>query len=226
MFPISMNKTGQLGEASFINSLAVNGFTLSKHQFDEIERFVTILREWNDIINLTAHKSVEDIIEKDVIDCLYLNMYVIKYVQKLKSCIDMGAGAGSCGIILKIMNPEVRIGFLDSDRKKINFIKEISRKLHLESVVCLHGRVEDLGPEQREKWQLSVSRATWNIIDYLRLTYDYVQNNGHVFFMAGTRDENPVPDTEDYQGLQRRGEIFYRIQPKNYDRKIIYYLKK
>lgn len=211
---------------TLITSLKANSFSLNENEIEKICDFICLLQEWNDKINLTSHKKIIDIIEKDIVDHLYLNLYVKEYISKKESLIDMGSGAGFCGIVLSITNPGVKISFLDANRKKINFVKQVCRELRLEGVDYINARAEAFPSELKEKFHVSVSRATWQMPDYIRFASHYVQNNGHVFCMAGEKLKSTLEEIPYLQQFESPSEIFYNIKPKCYKRKILFFRKK
>lgn len=215
----------KISESIIAHSLKINGLALSDIQIDSVLLFLNELLLWNKKINLTAHRSSEDLIEKDVIDTLFLNLYIILYIHKITSVVDIGCGGGFGGIILGILNPSAQIGFIESSRKKMNFVREICRKLKL-NAVFLNDRVESFPPEWKEKFQISISRATWKVADYIQFAHYYVQNNGTLFTMSGLSAKIDGPPTQEFQGLESGPEIFYKIKPKGYERKIIFFSKK
>ncbi len=57
---------------------------------------------------------------------------------------DLGSGAGFPGVVVAIMRPEASITLVDSRRSKIVFLKDVKRRLGLDNVTVVHGRVEEL----------------------------------------------------------------------------------
>jgi 16S rRNA (guanine527-N7)-methyltransferase len=59
------------------------------------------------------------------------------------------------------MNNNYKITLLDSLRKRIDFLQEVSKALNLSDVEFIHGRAEDFGQnkEHRENYDICVSRA-------------------------------------------------------------------
>ena len=57
---------------------------------------------------------------------------------------DLGSGAGFPGVVVAIMRPEASVTVVDSRRSKIVFLKDVKRRLGLENVTVVHGRVEEL----------------------------------------------------------------------------------
>lgn len=212
--------------------LSQNNFTLSSTQLDQIQTYLELIQEWNQHINLTAHRTVEEMIEKDILDCLYLNMYIKTYIKEVNNVLDMGAGAGFQGILLKLMNSTWNVSFLEANRKKMNFIREACRKLGIvetRSIASLSQfnqiRAESNPPTLQEKFDLIVSRATWGQTDFLKNAHYYVQNKGWIVWMAGPGEKTLSGDFYTQNNLLTHNEILYTIEPKKYQRKFFFFQK-
>ena len=79
--------------------------------------------------------------------------------MRIKKVIDVGTGAGFPGLVLKIVQPSMDITLLDSLNKRIDFLGEMSEKLKLEGVCCVHARAEEIPEERRGAYDIAVSRA-------------------------------------------------------------------
>lgn len=205
-------------------ALETNKFSLNEGQISKISEFINLLIGWNQKINLTAHRELEDILYKDIIDSLYLSSHITKHDPEVRSILDMGSGAGFSGLIIGLMNPNLKVGFLDSNRKKINFVKQACREMDLSQAYFLKHRAEETPEEWKEAFHAAVSRATWSQEDFLRYARYYVQNNGYAFLMSGKK-KNHQPESQDLQGFKRGKEFFYKIAPKNYERLILSFEK-
>ncbi len=118
-----------------------------------------LLKEWNQKINITSIEDDEEIYLKHFIDSvLLLNK---DNINENKKIIDVGTGGGFPGLPLKIINDNFEVTLLDSLRKRIDFLKEVSNVLNLKNVKLIHGRAEDFGQnkEYRENYDICVSRA-------------------------------------------------------------------
>jgi len=135
------------------------GVSLSAKQVAMLERYEHELLEWNAKFNLTAIRDVESIRSKHFLDS-------ISCIQAWKhnppaSLIDVGTGAGFPGLVLKILQPSMRLTLVESVGKKANFCSHMVETLALEHVQVIPARAEELGqmPAHREKYDWAVARA-------------------------------------------------------------------
>jgi 16S rRNA (guanine527-N7)-methyltransferase len=121
--------------------------------------YTELLKEWNKKINITSIEDDEEIYIKHFIDSvLLLNE---DNINENKTIIDVGTGGGFPGLPLKIINNNYKLTLLDSLRKRIDFLSEVTKALELNDVKLIHGRAEDYGQnkEYRECYDICVSRA-------------------------------------------------------------------
>ena len=139
-----------------------NSIDISEKQLSQFETYASLLKEWNEKMNLTAITDDEGIAVKHFID----SISVLKFadLRQNSRLIDIGTGAGFPGIPIKIMRPDVEITLLDSLNKRLIFLEEVCGKIGIKADI-VHARAEELGqdPEYREKFDYSVSRAVANL---------------------------------------------------------------
>lgn len=132
---------------------------LSDKQVDQFLRYVHLLQEWNNRMNLTAITDTENIITKHLLDSL--SVTTVQAFPEAARVIDIGTGAGLPGIPLAILYPETHVTLLDAVQKKVGFLEEVKKELSLHNVQALHGRAEEYAHqlEHREHYDLALSRA-------------------------------------------------------------------
>ena len=68
---------------------------------------------------------------KHIFDCMAIIPMLPFVTQPNKSLLDIGTGAGLPSVILAILKPDWHIDALDSNQKKIRFIRQISSEIGL-----------------------------------------------------------------------------------------------
>jgi len=84
----------------------------------KLENFSSLLHEWNQIHNLTGAKTI-DAIYVNIIDSLY----PLTFIQKPKTLLDVGTGAGFPGIVLAMALPECEVVLAEPLKKRVSFLK-------------------------------------------------------------------------------------------------------
>lgn len=160
------------------------GINLDDFQIEKYFKYMNLLREWNNKINLTAITEENDIILKHFID----SMTIFKYINDKNNIIDVGTGAGFPGIPIAINKENVKITLLDALNKRILFLEEIINKLSLKNAVTVHGRAEDFARNKnyREMFDVAVSRAVANLSTLLEYLMPLVKVGGKCICMKGS----------------------------------------
>jgi 16S rRNA (guanine527-N7)-methyltransferase len=101
--------------------------------------------------------------------------------------IDIGSGAGFPGIPLKIASPDLQVYLLESNRKKVSFLKHIIRVLSLTTTFVLHDRAESLIKESTWKdfFDIVISRATFKLPAFLSLGAFFLAPQGKLIALKG-----------------------------------------
>ena len=139
------------------------GLELTEVQYEQFIKYMRLLQEWNEKINLTAITEDEEVIKKHFIDCI--KAFKSDAIKNARNIIDVGTGAGFPGIPLSIMNPTLKITLVDSLNKRLVFLQEVINQLGLKNVELVHARAEDFGQNKkyREKFDVATSRAVANL---------------------------------------------------------------
>ena len=135
------------------------GTELSANQLGQLDRYLDLLIEWNEKINLTRIVNREDAEVKHVADALTL----LKFLPKPRgegggrrdenrssliphrsplSLADVGTGGGVPGVPLAICRPDIKVTLIDSTKKKLDTIAKIVSEIGLANVQTLHSRIE------------------------------------------------------------------------------------
>lgn len=134
------------------------GVALSPEQLAAMDTYGNFLIEYNQKVNLTAITDPFEIAIKHFVDSLApLGMVDI---PKGASLIDVGTGAGFPGVPMKIARPDLRLCLLDSQKKRLVFLRELSERLGQDNAF-LHSRAETAGADGalRGRFDAATARA-------------------------------------------------------------------
>lgn len=175
---------------------------LTKKQLEQLITLLDELLKWNKTYNLTAITDQKEALKLHIIDSLAIVPY-----WDFNKTLDVGTGAGFPGLVLAIALPEQEFHLLDSNSKKIRFLRHMIYKLGLRNVTVHHGRVEDLNkadlkkeaPNKKDlnidslKYDAIVSRAFASLSDMIKMTRHLLAEDGRWMAMKS----NFIPDGED-----------------------------
>ncbi|MDN3441171.1 16S rRNA (guanine(527)-N(7))-methyltransferase RsmG [Psychrobacter sp. APC 3279] len=188
--PAGFVKLGaQLPKLANILAQAINelGLLLSETQQRTLLLYLDQLLLWNKAYNLTAITDPEEALIKHVIDCLSIITHL-----PAGSLLDIGTGAGLPAVIIAICQPERQCTALDSNQKKIRFIKQISSELGLSNMQPIASRIE----AHEASYAVVTSRAFASLIDFVEVAQPRLADGGFLCAMKGK-----VPSEEELQAL-------------------------
>jgi len=169
--------------------------------------------KWNAKTNLTAITSKAEVIEKHFCDSLAL----LPFLPPACRVLDLGTGGGFPGVPLKIANPALEMVLLDAKQKKISFLLAVIAELGLAHITALAGRAEDRALQQKiGRFDVVVSRATWELKDYLHAAQPYLNKGGRIIAMKGAKwqaELDAAQKVSDTYGLKCQKIHHYTISP-------------
>ncbi|MGP5501417.1 MULTISPECIES: 16S rRNA (guanine(527)-N(7))-methyltransferase RsmG [Psychrobacter] len=169
------------------------GLTLSAQQQRTLLLYLDQLLLWNNAYNLTAITDPVEALIKHIIDCLA----IITHLPP-GSLLDIGTGAGLPAVIIAICQPERQCTALDSNQKKIRFIKQISSELGLTNMQPIASRIE----AHEASYEVVTSRAFASLIDFVEVAQPRLADKGYLCAMKGK-----APSDEELQALSDAWQI-------------------
>lgn len=172
------------------------GYNEEKSKIKKFSLYSSLLKEWNEKINLTAITDDDGISVKHFLDSLS----ILKYIESEKKIkiIDVGTGAGFPGLPIKIMRENAEVTLLDSLNKRITFLNEVKERLELEAVDAVHARAEEYGRNKnyREKYDYAVSRAVAPLKILAEYAIPFVKKGGYFIALKAFEIDEEVNEAK------------------------------
>ena len=157
-------------KAQLEKGMQILGFENIPQIISKLLIYKELLIKWNNSFNLTSVKNTE-IVTHHFLDCLA----VIPFINS-STLLDVGTGAGLPGIVIAIVNPDIKVSLIDKVGKKITFIKRVIAELEIKNIETYHDRVELLTSE--EKYDGIISRAFSNMEVFIKSTKHLIKSQG------------------------------------------------
>ena len=177
-----------------LEKASVLGVRFSVEQMEQFYKYMNLLIEWNEKMNLTAIIEPSEIILKHFID----SITILKDIKDGSTLVDVGTGAGFPGIPLSIMNPTLKITLVDSLNKRLIFLQEVIKELNLKNVELIHARAEEFGKNKkyREKFDIATSRAVANLATLSEYLLPLVKINGQAISMKAGNASQEIEEAQ------------------------------
>lgn len=158
------------------------GLSLDEQAVERCVLHYQMLVEANRRFNLTAVTGEAEAASRHFLDCLALLRYHAPAPgQRL---IDVGAGAGFPGLVLKTVCKDMEVTLLEASRKKVLFLQEVINALGLSGARAVWGRAEEEArrPGMRESFDWAVARGVAAVRVLSEYCLPFVKDGG--FFVA------------------------------------------
>lgn len=155
--------------------------------------FIALLGKWNKSFSLTAIHDPEQMVIRHLLDSLSLVPYI-----KGPRMVDVGCGAGLPGIPLALVFPEYEVVLLDSQTKKVRFVRQVIADLDIANADIAHTRVQDYHPQQM--FDTVISRAFTTLVEFAEATRHLCRSGGNMLAMKG---KFPTKELDDIQLTER-----------------------
>lgn len=164
--------------------IAALGLQLPEGAVQRLLDYQALLERWNAAYNLTAIRDPADMVTRHLLDSLAILPYV-----RGETLADLGTGPGLPGIPLAIAAPGRQILLVDSNGKKVRFLREAIRALKLDGVRAVQSRVEDV----EGRFDCITARAFASLADMLAWGGHLLAPGGIWLAMKGKRPDEEFP---------------------------------
>jgi len=144
-------------DSNFIKNSKLSIQNVSRETLEELNKYSSSILKKNKDINLISSSTEKSIKTRHILD----SAQTIDFINKndVKICTDLGSGAGLPGIVLAILmkpkKPEFKMIFYEKSYHKSNFLREISKKLKLNTEI----NQKNIFEEKNLQTDIIISRA-------------------------------------------------------------------
>ena len=117
--------------------LPYGGSALTDSQLASLEKYLELLKKWNQTIPLTSIEDDTEIVARHFGESIFPGSLVPMSRGRLA---DVGSGAGFPGLPLKIAFPVLQVTLLEPSLKKCAFLREVQSTLGLPNVEIVRSR--------------------------------------------------------------------------------------
>ena len=143
--------------------------------------YASLVIEYNQNVNITGAKTIEDFFNDHIIDCLLaLNIF-----QNNDNIIDIGCGAGLPSIPLAIIYNNKKFTLCESKNKKCEFLRLAKDKLKLNNIEIKCMNVYEI----KEKYDTITSRAFSDIATLFKIFNKLKKKNSKLLLYKGKIDK-------------------------------------
>ncbi len=160
---------------------------LSSSALVKLGDYLQLLYRWNQTYNLTAVRDPQQMVEQHLLDSLSIADYLTG-----ERCIDVGTGAGLPGMVLAIALPGRQWTLLDTNGKKIRFLRQVLIELGIKDVELAHQRVERFTPAA--PFDTVVTRAVTSVSELWSKCRHLLSCSGCMLAMKGKSPWLELPE--------------------------------
>ena len=159
---------------------------IGEESLKSLEIFISTLKEWNSIHNLSGARD-----ERSIIDNILDSIYPLKFISPPDRLLDVGTGAGFPGLILASVLRDSECVLCEPLKKRSAFLRFCAMEMGLDNVKVVRERVEEY---QDSPFALITSRAVTDTKLLLKLTNHLSNNNTEYLFYKGSRVQEELKD--------------------------------
>lgn len=194
------------------------GLSISDEQVHQLLGYLDNLLLWTKAYNLTAITDPQEALIKHIFDCMAIVPTLPFAKQSGIRLLDIGTGAGLPSVIIAILRPDWHVTALDSNSKKVRFIRQMAGELSLANITPVASRIEQFAGE----FDVITSRAFASLVDFVTLGSPYLADEGVLYAMKGKH-----PSDDELTTLSDWRHVITSIQVPNLsDERCVVYLSR
>lgn len=163
-------------------------FGANDEALEKLHLYHELLEKWQSAINLVSSKTLREVWSRHFADSAQILEYLPPAAghDKKTRVADLGTGAGFPGIVMAIMRSDLDVHLIESDQRKAEFLKTVSREtgtavhVHADRIENITGKISP---------DLAVARALAPLGDLLDFCAPWARANAafEMIFLKGSR---------------------------------------
>ena len=213
-----------MNREKLIQELSQNNISFDEKRIDLLFSYMKYTLETNEKFNLTAITNEDEFVEKMIFD----SALVLSNTDLAnKKVIDVGTGAGYPGMVLRILEPNVKMSLLDSTKKKIDFINVFALANNL-PVNPVADRAEAYSRKHIEEYDVVVARAVAPLNILLEIITPLLKVGGEFIALKGANYQEEIDQAS--KALKKLDVEITNIEefvlPESQEKRVLIHIKK
>lgn len=164
--------------------------SVSRETSEQLVAYVELLTKWQRVQNLVSEATLSEVWSRHILDSIQSVPLALDVLPKDETCnwADLGTGAGLPGLVVAIVltevAPKVQIHLVESNQRKVAFLRTVARELGL--AVKIHGcRVDHVAQSHGKHFDLVSARALANLDGLLEMSLPLLKPYAWCLFHKG-----------------------------------------
>ncbi len=175
--------------------LKVMGLAMSDARREQMLDYLALLARWNRAYNLTAVDQPDQMVARHLLDSLSILPWVVG-----ERIMDSGTGAGLPGVVLAVACPDRHFILVDSNGKKIRFVRQVRRALSLTNIEPMQARLEELDLDPPP--ETVTARALAPLGRLIRWHAPWLEQGARLLAMKAELTENELDEVPDAYNVE------------------------
>ena len=156
---------------------------LSSREVNNIHLFINEALLFNNKHNIFVRESFDDVLNKDIIDCMPL----IKKIKNNTKILDLGSGGGFPGILIAILKANCEIHLVEKAQKKAYFLKKMKDMLKLKNTEVINNKL--LSKNNIGFYDVITARAFSSTQNIIEITQNNIKTGSRYLLLKGREEK-------------------------------------
>ena len=156
---------------------------LSSGEVKNIRLFINEALLFNNKHNIFVRERFDDVLNKDIIDCIPL----IKKIKNNTKILDLGSGGGFPGILIAILKANCEIHLVEKTQKKAYFLKKMKDMLKLKNTEVINKKL--LSKNNIGFYDVITARAFSSTQNIIEITQNNIKTGSRYLLLKGREEK-------------------------------------